>query len=282
MTNLLEAIVNLTENFDNIVESIVISNNRATSMGAGLEDFVKNAFANTFSIKDETKKLEVISDVFSFGGAKNKSPDLMLRGGEAFEIKKTESLTIEIQLNSSHPKNRLYSNSNLVHNSCKLCEKWTEREFSYIIGHNPKGTKYLKSIWFIDGEVYAANEENYLEIKNSISEVMNSSGNYELTDTNEIGKIKALDPLKITSLRVRGMWLIQHPYKVFDYVHNYNEKAKFQIFGLISQNKYLKYPEISRKNLEKNEKIKISDIKLKDPNNSVNLIDSKLIYFSVK
>ena len=32
------------------------------------------------------------------------------------------------------------------------------------------------------------------------------------------GKIKKVDPLGITDLRVRGMWSIFHPVRVFDYL----------------------------------------------------------------
>ena len=41
---------------------------------------------------------------------------------------------------------------------------WEEKTF-IIIGHIPKGKNVLSSIWFIDGSLYAADEEVYTNIK---------------------------------------------------------------------------------------------------------------------
>jgi len=40
----------------------------------------------------------------------------MPKGGDALEVKKTETLSTELQLNSSHPKAKLFSNSTLINN----------------------------------------------------------------------------------------------------------------------------------------------------------------------
>ncbi len=68
--------------------------------------------------------------------------------------------------------------------------------------------------------------------------------------TNEIGRINYVDPLKITNLRIRGMWLLQPPYKVFDYLNLYDNKANFQSIALISKKHYFNYSEESRKLIE--------------------------------
>jgi hypothetical protein len=283
MTNILEAISNLTniENFD--FKEIVIGNNRAISMGAGLEEFVKNSFANTLddNIDSNTKK-DIHHKLFSFGGSKNKTPDLMIRNGEAFEIKKTESLSTEIQLNSSYPKNKLFATSPLVDSHCIKCEDWNERDFSYIFGYTPKGKNYISSLWFIDGEVYAADEDNYLTLKNRLSNILEESNQFNLEITKEIGKINGVDPLGITSLRIRGMWLIKHPFKVFSEFHGYDSKNKFQVISILSTRKYNSYPKSSIDKIESNCKVKITDIKVVNPNNTVSLIDSKLIKYTLE
>lgn len=53
----------------------------------------------------------------------------MIKNGDAFEIKKTEVLSTEIQLNSSHPKSKLFKTSTLINNHCKNCETWEEKTF---------------------------------------------------------------------------------------------------------------------------------------------------------
>ncbi len=54
----------------------------------------------------------------------------MIKNGDAFEIKKTEVLSTEIQLNSSHPKSKLFKTSTLINNHCKNCETWEEKKLS--------------------------------------------------------------------------------------------------------------------------------------------------------
>lgn len=250
-------------------------------MGEGLESFVKNAFADTFKIENQNEKHLLFSEIFSYEGSKRTPPDLMIKNGDAFEIKKTEVLSTEIQLNSSHPKSKLFKTSTLINNHCKNCETWEEKNFHYIIGHIPKGKNLLSSIWFIDGSVYAADEEVYTNIKDSISDVLENSNEFDFSETNEIGRINYVDPLKITNLRIRGMWLLQPPYKVFDYLNLYDNKANFQSIALISKKHYFNYSEESRKLIENNPKISIKEVFVKNPNNPIQLIESKLIIFKL-
>jgi hypothetical protein len=229
MTDILKAIHNISKLENWNIEEVILSSNRAISMGEGLESFVKNAFADTFKIENQNEKHLLFSEIFSYEGSKRTPPDLMIKNGDAFEIKKTEVLSTEIQLNSSHPKSKLFKTSTLINNHCKNCETWEEKNFHYIIGHIPKGKNVLSSIWFIDGSVYAADEEVYTNIKDSICDVLENSNEFDFSETNEIGRINYVDPLKITNLRIRGMWLLQPPYKVFDYLNLYDNKANILI-----------------------------------------------------
>ena len=102
MTNILEAIINISKLEDLNIDEVILGNNRAVNMGEGLESFVKNAFSNAFGIDDKNEKNRIYNQYFSYEGSKRTPPDLMLRGGDALEVKKTETLTTELQLNSSH------------------------------------------------------------------------------------------------------------------------------------------------------------------------------------
>lgn len=280
MTNVLEAIINISKLENLNIDEVILGNNRAVNMGEGLESFVKNAFANSFDILDNNAKKAVFAKYFSYQGSKRTPPDLMLLGGDALEVKKTEMLSSELQLNSSHPKAKLFSSSTLINNHCRNCEAWESRDFIYVVGHLPK-TNHLSSLWFIHGEIYAADESVYTDLKNQVSEILESYDDLSFSKTNEIGRINAVDPLKITNLRIRGMWLLQPPFKVFDYVHEYDSSAKFQTIAILSTEKYLSYPSESRYKIESDENITVKDIKVNDPNNPMNFIDSKLITFKL-
>lgn len=281
MTDVLKSINNISKLENWNIEEVILSSNRAISMGEGLESFVKNAFADTFKIDNQNQKNLTFSQIFSYEGSKRTPPDLMIKNGDAFEIKKMEVLNSEIQLNSSHPKAKLFKSSSLLNYHCKNCEIWEEKNFYYIIGHIPKGKNVLSSIWFIDGSLYAADEEVYINIKNSLSDVLENSNEFDFSETNEIGRINYVDPLKITNLRIRGMWLLQPPYKVFDYLELYDYNTSFQSIALISNENYFNYSDESRGLIENNSKISITEVNVKNPNNPIQLIKSKLIIFKI-
>lgn len=281
MTDILKAINNISKLENWNIEEVVLSSNRAVSMGEGLESFVKNAFADTFKTENQNEKNILFSEIFSYEGSKRTPPDLMLKNGDAFEVKKMEALNSEIQLNSSYPKAKLFKSSSLLNFHCKNCEIWEEKNFYYIIGHVPKGNNVLSSIWFIDGSLYVADEEVYTSIKDSLSNVLKNSNEFDFSKTNEIGRINYVDPLKITNLRIRGMWLLQPPYKVFDYLKLYDYNANFQSIALISNENYFNYSEENRKLIENNSKISITKVFVKNPNNPIQLIESKLIIFKL-
>ena len=281
MSNLLEAIFNISKIENLTVNEIKFGNNRANNMGEGLETFIKDSFTNTFLETDKIKRIEKYSEVFSYEGSKNSPPDLMIKNGDAIEIKKVESLTSELQLNSSFPKSKLFSKSPLINKHCRECENWSEKDFIYTIGHIPSNSNKLSSLWFVYGSIYAADEEVYLKIKDELTKNLEDNKEFNFSTTNEIGRLNFVDPLKITNLRIRGMWLLQPPSKVFKEFYEYDQNASFQCFAFIPSEKYYSFPLESRKKIENSNKILIQNIKVQNPNNPVNLIDTKLITFKI-
>jgi hypothetical protein len=281
MTNILEAIYNISQLEELTVKDIAFGSNRATSVGDGLESFIKDAFTNTFNELDKKTKIDKYKDAFSYQGSSRTPPDLMLKGGDAIEVKKTESITSDLQLNSSHPKSKLLSTSSLINKHCVSCEEWAEKDFIYAIGHIPKGSKILSSLWFVDGSIYAADEEVYLSLKETLTDNIEATPNIDFSPTNEIGRVNFVDPLKITNLRIRGMWLLQPPFKVFDYVHGYSSETKFQCITIIPLEKYKSFPQESKRRLESNDAISIAKVEVQDPNNPSNMIECNLIKYVI-
>lgn len=85
--NILDAIKNLVENPILDIREYGVTRNRANSMGAALEEYIKDLFAGTIGLDGE-ERLEKISRVFSYSGNQNNPPDFMIRGGDAIEVKK--------------------------------------------------------------------------------------------------------------------------------------------------------------------------------------------------
>ncbi len=284
MSNILKAFINIVNNHQSNIETITQGNNRANNMGEGLESYIKDVFANTLTVDNPQKKLEILSDTFSYQGNKNNPPDLILKNSDAIEIKKLESKNSAIALNSSYPKAKLYANSPMITTACKNCESWSEKDMLYAIGHLPKGTQQLKSLWLIYGDCFCADMEIYERIKSTISQGINTISDVEFTETKELGKVKKVDPLGITDLRIRGMWHIANPTKIFDYVYEYDESKDFQLIALMKKEKYEELPLEDRQVLERlalNNEIEVLDVRIKSPDNPVRLMEATLLVFKI-
>lgn len=280
MTNILEAIINIANNPILEIRNHYLGRNRANNVGEALETFVKDAFANLIVATDEQERMKRYNEVFSWLGNQNHPPDIMIRNGDAIEVKKTQSANSDLALNSSYPKSNIHSNSLMITQECRNCEEWTEKDLIYCVGHTTD--EAVKSLWMVYGNIYAAKHETYQIIKQKITSGINEIPNVELAITNELGRVNRVDPLGITNLRIRGMWQIQNPRRVFNYLH-IPSNNKFELVSLIPTEKYNSFPIDSIKRIENlgNQNLTIEDVNVRDPNNPANLIAVKLIKFII-
>ena len=279
MSNILKAIINIVQNPIIDLVDYYQGRNRINNSGKALENYIQDIFAGTLNEADENIRLQRLEEIFSYQGNQNNPPDLILRNSDAIEVKKLQSKNSAIALNSSYPKAKLYASSPMITNACRTCEEWEEKDIIYTIGYTDDNS--LKSLWLIYGDCFCADKEIYERIKNTISDGINSILDVEFTQTNELGKVKKVDPLGITDLRIRGMWHIDNPNKIFDYIYEFDEEAEFQLISLMKLEKYNLMPPEDKEILEQLENINIQDIRIKNPNNPIQLVDAKLITFKV-
>jgi hypothetical protein len=278
--------VNILTAINNIITSPVLelrsyyaSRNRANNMGEALENYIKDVFAGTLTETNVTKRDEKFGDAFSYLGNKNNPPDIIIRNGDAIEVKKIESPLSQLALNSSYPKAKIFANSPMLTTACRNCENWTEKDIIYAVG--VVNDTHLKKLFFVYGEDYAANAEIYERVKLVISDGINDIPGIEFGETNELGRVNRVDPLGITYLRIRGMWGIDNPAKVFAYALPSVPETDFQFTAIINTDKYNSFPETDRKALENlsAENFSITDIKIKMPDNPSILKSAKLLTF---
>jgi len=279
MANTLTAIKNIVDNPVMELKSFYASRNRANNMGELLENYIKDIFAETLNETDEQKRINRLSQVFSYQGNQNNPPDIIIRSGDAIEVKKIEKPNTSLALNSSYPKAKLIANNPMITTACRNCENWKEKDILYVVGV-VKGN-HLTKLFFVYGIDYAASAEIYERIKSVISSGVNAIPNVEFAATKELGHVNRVDPLGITYLRIRGMWGIENPAKVFSYIYK-SPNAKFEFVAVINKKKYESFPVADIKNLEKLTKsnLKILDVKIKTPDNPLKLKEAKLITFS--
>lgn len=274
MTNILEALINIVENKDYEITEYTKGGNRAQNMGEALEEYIFDAFSNSFEIEDSDERTAEHQKTFSFLGSKNKIPDAILKNGDALEVKKATSES-SIQLNSSYPKHTLKATDTRIKASALTCEDklWEEKEMLYCFGYIPSGGKHLKSIWFVYGRILCDLQEVYEEIINNIKG--NLDDDY---DGNELGGASGVDSLKITTLRVRGMWVIKHPQKIFSNLIKDWGNNDFEVKALIPKNIFDNFPQSSKDRLNESV-LNIEEIEATDPTNRAKTIDCVFIYY---
>ena len=103
----------------------------------------------------------------------------------------------------------------------------------------------------------------------------------EFSETRELGRINRVDPLGITYMRVRGMWGIENPWTVFDYVYRRDMRMNLNFMCLINNTKWSRLEDADRLYRIKPTRglLKIADVKIKDPDNPAKLNGAKLIQF---
>ena len=281
MPNILEAIKVI---FDNSIPDIVSyyqGKNRINSVGDALECFVKDIFSDALNENDLNIKNQTYSEAFSYIGNQNNPPDIILKNGDAIEVKKIESLKASIALNSSYPKSKLYSDEPMLTSSCRNCEDWQEKDIIYAIGIIKE--KKLKLLWLIYGDCYAADREVYKRIANTINSGINEIKDVDFSETKELGRVNKVDPLGITYLRIRGMWGIQNPISVYDYLFENIDIDTFKLIAIMKEEKYLSFPSGVRMFLEaiSDKGFTIKNVNIKSPNNPAQLIPAKMINYTI-
>lgn len=279
MSNIIDAMCTLLSNKQIQIKEYQNIHNRINSIGDSLENFISDLFCDTLFETDEQERLKKRSQVFSYIGNNANPPDFMLKNGDAIEVKKIENFNSTIALNSSYPKVKLSVNSPMITTACKTCEKWKQKDMIYAVG--VINSNNVKSLNFIYGEDYAASAEIYERIKLTIKNGVESIEGVEFAKTKELGRVNKVDPLGITYLRIRSMWHIENPLKVFEYAFKRDESKEFSFMCIINNKKFNSF---SNKNkllnlIQKNDQAKISDILIKDPDNPAITKAAKLIIY---
>ncbi|MBU6141840.1 NgoPII family restriction endonuclease [Patescibacteria group bacterium] len=214
--NILKAFVNIAALKSFEIGELYSGKNRMNNLGVALEYFVKDMLCSTIDISDLDEKDRAHAKLLSYLGNQNNPPDFIVKNGDAFEVKKIMNQASAIALNSSYPKSKLHSDDSRILESCRGCDggNWATKDIVYAVGSVSKSK--IKTLWFVYGDCYAASREVYERTFKAISKKVREIDHLEFaTETNEIAGVRKVDPLGITYLRIRGMWGIDAPQKVF-------------------------------------------------------------------
>lgn len=279
--NILKAFLNIVQNPGTSINPAKVSNNRINNVGDALEGFVKDSLVGILGkdVTDSDRDL-LYSKAFSWLGNTGNPPDCMIKDGDAFEVKKLQALTSDIALNSSYPKNKIFANDKRIASGARNAEEWSEKDIVYAIGSTKNGTQ-LQRLWFIYGDCYAASKDVYEKLINAIAKGVLSVEDVEFQKTNELGKVKKVDPLGITNMRVRGMWHITNPSRLYSQLVNSTQDKQFYL--LMREEKYKSFSASDREELESIDVNGFSNllIDIRDPDNPAKMIKARFIKYEI-
>jgi len=268
-TNVLVALRNILDRNSCILTPIFRSNGQPNAAGDSLEYFIKDMFCTGASqYQYEHEKLKVYNQYLSWTGNSTNFPDFIIIGGAGVEPKKLNNQSYStLALNSSYPKDYIYPDSqNLPKNINEA--PWTKKNVIYVAGNLNTDTNKLISLWFVYGNTMVADKEVYLKLIEDIRVAIKST-NATLMKSQELARAKGIDPLKASNLRVRGMYELEHPHKVFGNYTTRDDipKDASKIYIIMLKSDYENLEDKPDFSLQINSgQLKITEINIPDPN----------------
>ena len=209
---------------------------------------------------------------FSYIGNDAQPPDLIIRDGDALEIKIKEGFG-QLQTNSSWPRDRLLQSDPKLNESCRKCEKnWLEKELFYVIGNRKKADPILKNIIFVHARCMFDCTEKYIDLYKSIQDAVNSL-NFPFTASDEIARLNEIDILGRAGLRVRGMFIMDHPMKIFEEIFN----KEIRITALMTKKHFQTLVNEENKDIFYNSPIKVRGVQIPSPSDTLEEIECVLL-----
>jgi hypothetical protein len=153
---------------------------RINAVGEQLEFYIKDTICGSLKSGKSEEVLSQGEKIFSYLGNQNNPPDLIISGGDAYEIKKVQTLKASLALNNSPPKDRLFRKDPRITQHCRDIEggNWVSKEIFYVVGCSQSGK--LKHLFFIHGRCYAAEKEicekKSSQLKSNIDSFFKSEG----------------------------------------------------------------------------------------------------------
>jgi hypothetical protein len=284
-SNILKAIKNISSNETHNMRSYFeeYAGPQIKTVRQQIKHYVKDAISGSYKSATTKKPSERYEDVFSYLGSKIKPPDMIIKNGDALVIKTIKTSKSSLILSNSPPKDQLKWNDPWIIKNCRGIDggQWNSRDIFYVTGWIEKSK--IKYLYFVQGKCYASKEMVYNkkieELRKNIENYLSPEG-LQPNSTIGLGKLSNMDPLGITTLEIKVIWKIQNPIKVFSEAYGYDKKQDFTLIALMLKEKFDAHPKKDIDAIISDQKIKLKDVKIKNPNKPENKIDAKLITIS--
>lgn len=290
MGNLLDAIMNIINDGSFEARRTKDTENSVNQIGDPLEEYIKDAFSNSFNLEGEERKRAMKKCILYHGNSSN-PPDIITAGKDkvAIEVKKVDSYRSALQLNSSMPHSKLSPKDTRINNKCRGLMGSKDIDMLYVVGSFNKKQKKLRHLSMVYGAAYCAGTSKYEQIdrivRSNIKKLSDTLTKIVPTahmdlESNELGKLKNIDPKGYCDLRIRGMYTYASPYVVFNEEFK-SEKIEFDLFVVIPNDIFvnMENKEEFIKFVNDNKNITLEDKDYSDPNDvDKNISCKKIVY----
>ncbi len=268
-----------------------IGGTNSTPLGKPFEVYCKDWLSQT-PPGNNAIRVNHYNAAFSYLGSDNNPPDVMFKGGnngDAFEFKKTETPSAALPLNSSYPKNELTITSPGLLATCISCEPWTTRTFYYVVGNIASNSDRVMSLWVVDGKLMADTQQRYASVFSGLQQSVTgfiTQNSLSRINSKELGRVRGIDNLDKTVLRVRSMWELETPQRTFEHLPGVGiDPSKSVLHALILDGRWNLYPITSRQaiqNLAGTTGFSLTNFhNVPDPSNAKKTLSGKLIRYEV-
>ena len=205
---------------------------------------------------------------------------MIIQGGDAVVIKTIKTYRGSLTINNYPPKDRIMWNDPWIVKNCREIDggQWNSKDVFYATGWIEK--RRMKYLIFIQGSCFIPEEKVYNKkiqgLKKNIYDYVDSEG-LEANRTISLAKVSNLDPLGITNLKIKGVWNIENPLRIFSNTFSYDQKQDFTLIPLVFKKRFDSFPKKDVDAIVNDNQIEIKDVKIKNPNNPQKKIQAKLI-----
>jgi hypothetical protein len=182
--------------------------NRVSQSGADVENAIQMGYCNCLASQQYTHPGAFMSHL----GSANNPPDFILANGCAVEVKKTSSISGEIQLNSS-PVKREINIETATRAVADVLQQEARESAPLFYCFALMDGSFICKVAFIEGALLdAADSQNMFGTASAGVQQAFADTDYDYLNSKEIARIQSAQGVFKTTLRVRPMWTITNPF----------------------------------------------------------------------
>lgn len=284
--NIIDAIITLVKS-----NEFTLVEESATAKYIDFKTYVRQLFAGHSEV-----------ETFSYIGKPANTPDMMLAGGDAIEVKcirtnpmdkfypiddikitEEDTPSGDVLLNNVPPMQFLRRDNPFLTRKCREAERWVVKDVLYVVGVMVQNR--IKCLSMVYGRDYCAGNGVYDNFRQDIKNLYERNDDIIVNSDayRELARIYELDPLGIAGARLYAHWRLRNPWRAFQDIYRRNLKANFSFMCIINEDKLRQLRNFNSlmQLRESCENLKISEVNIRKPDKPDEFRKAALITYEI-